>query len=102
MIIIEEPYKVKCETCGNEMELDLELECISTYERQMGMELEYEAVCEGECDECGDEFLVRIQAWEYPVGILNMQTEELEGVKALERAAVSVEEEKVEVERFMD
>lgn len=44
MVKIKKPYKVKCRSCGVQINIDLDLECVSTYERQMGMELEYEAI----------------------------------------------------------
>lgn len=83
MVKIKKPYKVKCRSCGVQINIDLDLECVSTYERQMGMELEYEAICESECLNCGADILVRVQAWEYPVGVLNYQNVELEGVEEI-------------------
>ena len=38
---IRTPYKVKCSECGAENQLNMELECVSSYERKKGLDLEY-------------------------------------------------------------
>lgn len=35
---IKLPYKVECLNCGAEVLADMELECVGSYERKMGLE----------------------------------------------------------------
>ena len=65
---LKTPYKVKCLTCGTENILDMELECVGSYERNMGPELEYMAAFDGVCQGCGEDILAQIEVWEYPIG----------------------------------
>lgn len=78
------PYKVKCLRCGAENPVDMELECVSSYERKMGPELEYEAVFDGVCRECGEDIIVKIGLWEYPEGDIEDYTIEMQGAGKIE------------------
>lgn len=90
MLKIVKPHVVKCKSCATVMELDMELECISSYERQMGPESEYEAIYDDGCPNCDSDIYVRIQAWEYPTGTLegfNIETEGAEIVQSVDLQA---------------
>lgn len=78
------PYKVKCLECEAVNLVDMELECVSSYERKMGSELEYEAIFDGVCQECGADILVRIGLWEYPEGDIEDYTIEMQGAEKIE------------------
>lgn len=78
------PYKVKCLKCGSENFIDMELECVSSYERRMGPELEYAAAFDGVCQVCGEDIIVRIGLWEYPEGAIEDYTTEIQGAEKIE------------------
>ncbi len=81
---LRSPYRVKCRTCGNVLSLDLDLECVSSYERKMGPEMEYAAFYDNGCPECRADIMVRIGAWEYPEGQLTDYSVTLEGACEME------------------
>jgi hypothetical protein len=83
-----EYLKFECYSCGkthsyHESEFDLDFECIDSSERNMGPENHYEAVEHLNCD-CGTEVIASFNIWEYPVGIHNYDTVELDRAKLLE------------------
>ncbi len=85
---IGEYLKFECSSCGkihsyHESECDLDFECIECSERNMGFENHHEAVEHFNCD-CGKEVSASFSIWEYPVGIHNCDSVELEGAKVLE------------------
>lgn len=80
--------KVQCEKCKKNYELLPELECIDTFERNMGTEYEMESVFEFSCDNCGEDLYVRIEAWEYPEGCVNLVKYEKENVDICEEADI--------------
>jgi|GEM_PF-377247 len=80
--------KFKCNKCGrihkyHESEFDLDFDCIGGSERNMGTENQYQAEEHFECS-CGNEIEVKFEVWEYPVGIHNYDSVELDGAKLLE------------------
>lgn len=79
------PYKVKCSACGAENLLNMELACVSSYERKMGPELEYMSVIEEECFNCGEDIAVQIEAWEYPEGTIETYSVRTEGAREIEQ-----------------
>lgn len=81
---IKAPYKVKCENCGMRIPLYMDLECIGSYERRMGPEMEHVAFYDDRCPECGEEIMVKIEAWEYPEGQLNDCYVTMEGACEIE------------------
>ena len=51
-------------------------EIVSSHEREMGTETEYELVTESFlCPNCDKEYRAIFRVWEYPVGALNMGPE---------------------------
>lgn len=60
-------------------DLDLDFECISSDERNMGPENEYQAIEYFECNECGNEINITFGVWEYPIGIHNYDDVEIDG-----------------------
>jgi len=56
------PHKFNCE--------DVEWEAVSSDERQMGSETQYEALYIDTC-QCGQEMNITFSCWEYPVGAIN-------------------------------
>ncbi|WP_130736933.1 PIN-like domain-containing protein [Flavobacterium sp. J27] len=80
--------KIKCNNCNkihqfHKSELDLDFDCIGSSERSMGAENQYEAIIDFECD-CGNDITVTFELWEYPVGIHNYDSIEVENGELLE------------------
>lgn len=65
-----EPLKVKCKNCNKVFEVELDFECVSTNERNMGTEFDYEGVSEERCPYCGKDIYIKIEAYEYPIGCI--------------------------------
>lgn len=82
---IKTPYRVKCNLCGFVIPLDMDLECVSSYERNMGPELEYAAIFESSCPQCGEDIMIKINTWEYPEGKLNHYSVIMEGTMEIEK-----------------
>ncbi|GAA4293702.1 hypothetical protein GCM10023142_30060 [Anaerocolumna aminovalerica] len=69
---------VQCEECGtvhviHKDSLDLN---VSSYERNMGDEIEYHFEGECRCDECGNYLRYVVRGYEYPVDTLNYEDRE--------------------------
>ncbi|MBB3045901.1 hypothetical protein FHR99_000137 [Litorivivens lipolytica] len=60
------------------------MDAVSSEERGMGPEVEYEGELECECPNCGNVLLVRHSAWEYPVGALNYSENYVSGGELVE------------------
>ena len=90
MLKISQPYTVICEHCGYATAFTFDLKCISTYNRNMGMELEYEAIYEDDCSRCGSELTVILRAWEYPEGTLNDVYLTLNGCNSHDKPMVEI------------
>ena len=74
---------VKCNECDDLIvvrkdEIDWDWEAVSSDEREMGEEVEYEHVEYLECDK-GHEVIVSFRIWEYPVGMFNDKDTDCEG-----------------------
>lgn len=80
--------KIQCKNCKKIHEFFPELECIDTFERNMGTEYEMESINEFSCDECGEDLYVRIEAWEYPEGCVNSVKYEKENVDICKEADI--------------
>ncbi len=83
----EDYLKFQCNSCGlihsyHKSEFDLEFECIDSSDRNMGPENHYEAIEHFMC-ECGNDITASFNIWEYPTGIHNYDSIELEGAKLL-------------------
>lgn len=68
---LREPLKVKCRSCGAVFETDMQFECVSTDERDMGTEFVYEGIVDERCPNCGKDIYVKIESYEYPIGCVN-------------------------------
>ena len=80
--------KFRCSNCGRvhvyrKEEINLSFECVGGSERNMGAENQYEAEEYFECS-CGNGIEVKFSVWEYPVGIHNYDSVEIEGAELLE------------------
>lgn len=73
------PIIVKCQRCKTLLNIEIDLECVSSYERSMGEEYEYEGVMFDNCPNCGKQINLNLYVWEYPVGVVNYQEEECDG-----------------------
>lgn len=78
------PLVVQCEECNEIIEVYVDLECVSTDERQMGAEYQYEGIVEDNCPKCDNSIYINLSVWEYPEGAINDQDEIIEGAELLE------------------
>lgn len=100
--------KFKCNSCGrihkyDESEFNLDFDCISSSERSMGTENQYEAEEHFKCS-CGNEIEVKFELWEYPEGVHNYDNIETENAKLLESFHFTIDfynEEEEEEEDFV-
>lgn len=74
MIILKLPikrtFKICCDNCEDEFLID-DLDHVSSDEREMGTENQYEYVKEIDCPSCHQTLEVAIDIWEYPENTLN-------------------------------
>lgn len=65
-----------CPTCKKEFKVDLisdGTECVSSSEKQMGTENEYNIDVTGVCRRCGETYHITGEVWEYPVNCCNYE-----------------------------
>ena len=77
--------RVKCKQCGFIFKADIDMECTSTDERNMGIECGYEGIFDSMCPNCGSETYVYLEVYEYPEGILNYARDLEKGVELMEK-----------------
>lgn len=68
---LKKPLQLRCNNCSEVFEADVDFECVSTNERNMGLEIDYEGICDFPCPNCGKDIFVQIEAYEYPPGVVN-------------------------------
>ena len=78
------PLIIKCLCCNEIIEVETELECISSNERSMGYECEYESIIEDSCPNCENSISLRLSVWEYPLGAICFQEEDIQGAELLD------------------
>lgn len=76
--------RVTCSNCDHHFVVDkndfrFEWEIVSSSERGMGTETEYECNEDFNCPECGNECNVTFHVWEYPIGAYNCEDVETDG-----------------------
>lgn len=87
--------KLKCNSCQDEFEIDLQdydlsWEVVDTFDHgdnAMGEEIHHEAVIEVDGHSCGENeepIVVTLGVWEYPIGAFNYQEIEVEGAEMIE------------------
>lgn len=59
-----------CGRCGTKVEIEWDLEPTDSYEKDMGINTDYESVQEVLCEGCGNVIEARLWAIEYPPGTL--------------------------------
>lgn len=74
---LKKPLRAKCNSCGTVFEMDIEFECVSTNERNMGTEFVYEGVEDGRCPNCGKDIYIKIESCEYPIGTVSNSEEQI-------------------------
>lgn len=65
-----------CPHCGNDIKVDLmsdSTDCVSSSERQMGIEREYNVDVFGYCPHCNGEYQITGTIWEYPENCCNYE-----------------------------
>lgn len=92
---------LKCDKCGAEFDAPANLEADSySEERNMGMQIGYTWTHEDECPHCHEPYSFEINAWEYPIGILDSEDSKSEGVELDYEVDVVYEWEYVEPSTF--
>lgn len=81
---LDRPIIIKCNRCGEIVEIDMDFDCVSVEERSMGDESEYEGMLEDVCPCCANEIEIRCSVWEYPLGVVNYHDEKIEGADILD------------------
>ena len=82
--------RVICDNCDHHFTIDkntfsFEWETLSSFERRMGTETEYECTETFECPECGNECCITFRVWEYPIGAYNYDEIETNGCNIEEK-----------------
>ena len=80
--------KFKCNSCSrihkyDESEFNLDFDCIGGSERNMGTENQYQAEEHFKCN-CGNEIEVKFEVWEYPEGVHNYDSIEIDNAELLD------------------
>lgn len=80
--------KFKCDECGrihkyHKLHFNLDFECVGSSERNMGVENQYAAQEYFNC-ECGNDITATFEVWEYPEGIHNYDSVEIDGGELIE------------------
>lgn len=83
------PILVECNNCSELIEIYLEMECVGSYDRQMGEEVEYEGTIEECCTKCDKEIEVNVSVWEYPVGVVNYSDTKVVGAGLIKEPVYS-------------
>ena len=68
---LKKPLKARCQNCGEVFEANLHFECVSTNERDLGTEFDYEGIYDGACPNCGKDIYIKMESYEYPAGTVN-------------------------------
>lgn len=76
--------RIMCGNCERHFTIDknyfnFEWKVVSSSERRMGPETEYECIENFECPECGNECSITFHVWEYPIGAYNYDEIETDG-----------------------
>lgn len=68
---LKEPLRLQSNNCHRIFEADMDFECVSTNERNMGLEIDYEGIYDMPCPYCGKDIYAQVEAYEYPPGAIN-------------------------------
>lgn len=77
--------KIECDNCNTTHQIpvaDFSFESVDSDERQMGVEITYEATVEIDCD-CGQSIEVTHHFWEYPEGVENHKETDVSGASVI-------------------
>jgi hypothetical protein len=90
---LENDLIIKCDYCDLIYVIDKDSLDVNTYsyERNMGVEVEYNFVGEYCCEECGNSMEYTIKAYEYPVGALNYEDYESKGCTFVQKPSMKVD-----------
>lgn len=90
---LENDLIIKCDYCDLIYVIDKDSLDVNTYsyERNMGVEVEYNFVGEYCCEECGNSMEYTVKAYEYPVGALNYEDYESKGCTFVQKPSMKVD-----------
>lgn len=98
MIVINKGPKIKCKKCQKQYEIDA-IDFGDAYsssdERNMGYEIQYTWEYESNCTRCGNDFIIIVEGYEYPVGAFNYKEFIYEG-------CIPVEDPELEIKHIED
>lgn len=87
---VVKPLVVECKKCFHLIEIqDIDLDSVSSYERNMGSELEYECELDCCCEKCSADINIKISVWEYPEGAVNHVMIESNDVSVIDKPVFS-------------
>lgn len=80
--------RYRCSDCSKtntvfKKDLDLDFQCVASNDRNMGAEIQHEAIEYFDC-ECGNVIEAKFNVWEYPIGVHNYDSIELYGGELIE------------------
>jgi restriction system protein len=93
---IDKGAKIKCKKCNKLYYIspeDFDEPDTTSDERSMGYEIQYTWDYEFNCDKCKNELKITIEAYEYPVGILNYQEINAEGCNIIDEPSLEINNE---------
>ena len=73
---------VECSRCHHQMTFqcnDVEDESEAIDERSMGTEYQHTWKVEFDCEKCGETISLSVDMWEYPIGCVNYQEQQIDG-----------------------
>ena len=82
---IVKPAVVQCKKCFEIIEIDADLNVVESDEKSMGQEIGYSSEVEDECPVCGNMIKIKMDVWEYPIGLIDYQEEQCSGAELLEQ-----------------
>ena len=93
-MILEGNVMVQCNNCGHVQLIDKDYfdDSVSSWERNMGPEIEHEFAHDCNCELCGQDFFVRLYGYEYPEGAFNYQNSEADGCRIIYEPSIDIEQ----------
>lgn len=80
--IVSADIPVKCKGCNAKNILIAEdFEVVESHEREMGAESCHSSHADGECVECNKHMELKIDLWEYPVGVLSFEKDFIQEIE---------------------
>lgn len=90
-------FRIQCLKCGKIRQVSKEdfVEETDSEERSMGLEIHYNWIFDSDCEysNCAHPIRVELDAWEYPLGIVNYHEKRIDGAFFIESPNIEVVQE---------